>query len=789
MKDASTNDGSTAGRRSPIKRPQLSADEMRQLKWLLGGLLILFSVWTVFYLEVDAWTLMALATVAVVAGLVWPAWPARVPKRVHTLAFPFIVAFFLCDLWLKGEMLPAMVRLDILLLLYRGISYRQRRDDLQVIVLGLFLVVVAGVVTVSLTFAAQILAFTGCALAFLLVITLTDSVEVKPAVKKGWRGLITWNAPEMGRPAWAERVDWRRLARRLRAVADWRVLVLGGALFAGVVAVSALLFLAIPRFQMDNSLFLERFISKKARTGFNDSIKFGDVSEIQQDTSVALSVDVSDPKQAPATPYWRMLVLDEFREGGFRLSPALSQAVFGHERTAASVRAPAPSRLETPVSWTFYLESGVSRYLPLLGRYDQLQFREAQTFRPSAELGVVALRNEPATMTAYRVDGMDFAETLPDPIFAERWKRRGESNALAMGRSEGLLQRRLGLNATDRATLARVLSAVGKPRETLRGEGTPPRAESRMSAAEFGRAASSWLVQNHGYSLEPKIPAGSGEAIVRWTASKEVGHCELFAGAMALLAREAGFASRVVVGFKGGTWNGYSNNFTVRNSNAHAWTELWDETRGAWLRVDPLGPGTAADAADARGEAAIARRLDRSWTARLDSLQIFWYRRIVSFDERSQGEALQAVKAATENSGKRLRETLERAVGALKTWLAGPWNMRRVAGVLVVIAMGVGAGWVVKNFRFSTFNFRLGKGARKVDPVRREAGRWMVELRERNGALKEREAELVLAELERLRFGPQATWTQPEAVFRRARVALRAQKRRARQSTLKGEIF
>jgi len=53
------------------------------------------------------------------------------------------------------------VRLDILLLLYRGSTYRQRRDDLQVIVLGLFLIVVAGVLTVSLTFAVQILAFTG----------------------------------------------------------------------------------------------------------------------------------------------------------------------------------------------------------------------------------------------------------------------------------------------------------------------------------------------------------------------------------------------------------------------------------------------------------------------------------------------------------------------------------------------------------------------------------------------------------------------------------------------------
>ena len=55
-----------------LGRPQLSADELSQLKWVLGGALILLSVWTVFYLEIDAWILMGLTTVAVGAGLVTP---------------------------------------------------------------------------------------------------------------------------------------------------------------------------------------------------------------------------------------------------------------------------------------------------------------------------------------------------------------------------------------------------------------------------------------------------------------------------------------------------------------------------------------------------------------------------------------------------------------------------------------------------------------------------------------------------------------------------------------------
>ena len=66
--------------------------------------------------------------------------------------------------------------------------------------------------------------------------------------------------------------------------------------------------------------------------------------------------------------------------------------------------------------------------------------------------------------------------------------------------------------------------------------------------------------------------------------SKEDGHCELFAGAFTLLARTAGHPTRVVGGFVGGTWN--EDYLIVRNSNAHAWCEIFDGAE-SWLRVDP----------------------------------------------------------------------------------------------------------------------------------------------------------------------------------------------------------
>ena len=564
------------------RRPQLTPEELQQLKWLLGGAISLLGLGTVFYMDVDAWTLMAIASAATLATLIWPTLPARVPSLAHTLAFPLIVAFFALDLWLKTEVLPAMVRLDILLLLYRNITYRQRRDDLQIIVLGLFLVIVAGVLTVSLTFAAQILVYTGCALALLLVVTLSDGAPGRA---------VHVPIPFGETPAWAQHADWPRLFRRLREVTDWRVVGLGAVLFIGVVGVSALLFLAIPRFQLENSMFLDRFISKKAKTGFSDTIHFGDVTEIQQDNSLALSVDVSDPAQIPGSPYWRMLVLDQYDNGTFRLSPALRRQEFGNERTNSFLHGEAKPKKGAAVQWTFYLESGVSRFLPLLGQFEVLRFREQQNFRQAPYLGIVQLREEPVSMTAYRVEGFELSTSLPDDAFARRWRARVPTesrrqslqtwNGSALESNGGVLARALG-DATGGATLA---------------------------APEFARRVTAWLRKNHEYSLTPSIPGGDSDPLVRWLASREAGHCELFAGSFVLLARAAGFPARVVTGFRGGSWNGYSNNFTIRNADAHAWAEIFDEATGAWLRADPLAPVVNAQT-EVKGEAALASRLD-----------------------------------------------------------------------------------------------------------------------------------------------------------------------------------
>jgi hypothetical protein len=82
------------------------------------------------------------------------------------------------------------------------------------------------------------------------------------------------------------------------------------------------------------------------------------------------------------------------------------------------------------------------------------------------------------------------------------------------------------------------------------------------------------------------------------------GFCEHFATAFAVLMRAAGVPARVVGGYQGGKWNALGVFFTVRQSDAHVWCEVWLDRQG-WVRVDPTFT-VAPDRIDAGIEYALA---------------------------------------------------------------------------------------------------------------------------------------------------------------------------------------
>jgi transglutaminase-like putative cysteine protease len=87
------------------------------------------------------------------------------------------------------------------------------------------------------------------------------------------------------------------------------------------------------------------------------------------------------------------------------------------------------------------------------------------------------------------------------------------------------------------------------------------------------------------YTLQPPLLPGR-DAVDDFLYGTRAGFCEHYAGAFVFLMRSAGVPARVVTGYQGGEINPIDGYLTVRQSDAHAWAEVWLPRQG-WVRVDP----------------------------------------------------------------------------------------------------------------------------------------------------------------------------------------------------------
>lgn len=123
------------------------------------------------------------------------------------------------------------------------------------------------------------------------------------------------------------------------------------------------------------------------------------------------------------------------------------------------------------------------------------------------------------------------------------------------------------------------------------------------------------------------------------------GFCEHYASSFALLMRAAGIPSRIVTGYQGGEINQLGNYLIVRQSDAHAWTEVWLDKQG-WVRVDPtaaVSPDRIEKGLDqALTEGSPSFKISKhnpllskmlySW----DNIQNNWNDMILNYDQRKQ---------------------------------------------------------------------------------------------------------------------------------------------------------
>lgn len=148
------------------------------------------------------------------------------------------------------------------------------------------------------------------------------------------------------------------------------------------------------------------------------------------------------------------------------------------------------------------------------------------------------------------------------------------------------------------------------------------------------------------YTLSP--PLLGENAMDDFIFSSQQGFCEHYSSAFVYLMRAAGVPARVVVGYQGGTINPIDDYMIVRQSDAHAWAEIWTDNSG-WVRVDPtaavspdrINYGIANAGLDEAGLPSIIV-LNSEFLLQLrykiDSLNHSWNKWVVGFDEEKQKE-------------------------------------------------------------------------------------------------------------------------------------------------------
>ena len=100
-----------------------------------------------------------------------------------------------------------------------------------------------------------------------------------------------------------------------------------------------------------------------------------------------------------------------------------------------------------------------------------------------------------------------------------------------------------------------------------------------------------WLLdyirrENFHYTLTPPAGYTASTAADQLWFDYKAGFCEHYAFAFTVLMRNLGIPARIVTGYQGAEPNLVDSYWIVRQSNAHAWTEIWQENEG-WIRVDP----------------------------------------------------------------------------------------------------------------------------------------------------------------------------------------------------------
>ena len=387
------------------------------------------------------------------------------------------------------------------------------------------------------------------------------------------------------------------------STAFWPPVRIAGKLLAQAAPLIMLLFLLFPR--VNTGIRLQIAPQRGASAGFSDRLSPGSVSSLAGSSEVAFRAEFPDGKiPSLGTMYWRGIVM--WHSEGLEWEALKAPAVL--PRTSqGSPRGEAIRQWITiephGAHWMFALDWPVNS-------------PSGATIAPGNYLWSSQSIRKPR-----RYEVASYPE-IPN-------------NQLHAGERENPLQLPTSISPAARALAQSWTAGKAEPR------------------AIVNRALEFFRTQGFQYSLSPG-EYGKND-LDEFLFHRRLGFCEHYAAGFATLMRLAGIPARVVTGYLGGEYNEIGHFFLVRQTDAHAWCEVWFPDKG-WQRVDPtavvapdrvnLGFNSFLERRVAAGqldntEGVFARKLAR-WPifarARLgwQTLSYAWDTRVISFDGDEQ---------------------------------------------------------------------------------------------------------------------------------------------------------
>jgi transglutaminase-like putative cysteine protease len=417
-------------------------------------------------------------------------------------------------------------------------------------------------------------------------------------------------------------LEGRAEAPRARSLAAARLVIQG-------LPLMAVLFVLFPRIQ--GPLWGLPADAYTHRTGLSDSMAPGDVARVSESAAIAFRARFEGDPPPPAERYWRGPVLSDYDGRTWRQG----------RRSVAE--APAYRSQGTAYTYTLTLEPHNHRWLLAL------DFPAAAPgLRYSSDFQLLAQAPLHARL---RVDLVSHPGTL-----------------VGLDESDAVLQQALylppGSNPRTRALGARL------------------RTEARASSDIPALAIAHFRANKLAYTLDP-LPFGRDD-VDSFLFDTRQGFCEHFAAAFVVTLRAAGVPARVVTGYQGGEINAVDGSFVVRQSDAHAWTEVWLAGKG-WQRIDPTAASAPrridsglAGALPGMDRLPLLVRSDLPWLRTLrDNLEAIdnrWNQWVLGYNPARQQALLSALGLARTDWTTLI--ALMAAAGAVVAALLAAWALR-----------------------------------------------------------------------------------------------------------------